>query len=113
MADTIHRGEACEPDWHLTRKNARTGVPEPLDEDTPVSWWLSATYKGDPIDPETVVTLTRRQRELREDARTSWFGILERDTVSDLLQGILTGGTVYEVVDVDGERKSRALTVAD
>jgi hypothetical protein len=113
MPTTIHRAEDWEVEWRLEEKNPSTGQLEPLDADTPVSAWLSATDKGDPITPESVVTLARRTLELRTDARTLWFAVLAAADVTAALAGIVTGGTAYEVVSVDGELKSNALIVAD
>lgn len=113
MADTIRRGEAWEFDVHIQRKNTSTGQSEPIAADETVTAWIAATYKGDPIIPETVVTLTRRALERRVDARVSWWEILARASVTAVLAGIVTGGTAYEVAEIDGERQSRALIVAD
>lgn len=112
MADTISRTESWEFDFHVQRKNASTGQLTPIDQSSVVTAWLSATPKGDPLQDDGVITLARRQRTLRDDARTSWFGVLDADTAGIVLAGVSNGGTVYEVCDVDGERKAgKALTV--
>lgn len=113
MPTTISRAEAFELEWWLEAKNDVTGLLEPLAGDTPVSGWLSATFKGDPITGSPIVTLVRRGVELRTDSRALWYGVLAAADVTDALAGIVTGGLVYEVVEVDGERKSNELTVAD
>lgn len=119
---TIPRGEAWGIDWRLVKTNQRTGLPEPLVETTAVSWWLSATFKGEPITEASVVVLTRGHQDPREDGREHWFGVLDSGDVTDALADIATSGSVYEVVEVsvtqaDGEvvpeRKSRVLTVVD
>jgi hypothetical protein len=113
MPNTIARAEAFEFEWQIERKDRYTGALNPIDEDSAVSAWLSLTFKGDPVTPGSVVPLTRRDLELRSDGRVLWFGILEATDVTAALVGITTGNPVYEVCEIDGERKSRQLTVAD
>lgn len=112
-SDEIARGEAREFEWSIREKDEFTGVPEPLDEDTPITGWLSAAYKGDPITDESVVTLKRRERTTRADGRILWFAILGADEVTEALSGIATSGTAYEVIEIAGERRSRGFTVVD
>ncbi len=109
----IGRGEAFEFEWRLTQKNALTGEIEPFDEETIVRAWLSLTFKGDPIVVDSELPLTRRQVGLRADGRLLWFGILAADDVTAALAAIATGASAYEVCEVEGERKSRELIVAD
>lgn len=115
MADenTINRAEAWEFEWKVLRKNAYTGTPSPIDEDSTVATWLSLTYKGAPITDSPIITLARRERQLRADGRELWFGILAADDVTDALAAIATDGAVFEVCEIDGERKARELVVAD
>jgi len=112
MAD-IHRGEAWEYEWRLERKEEFTGELEPLPLESVINAWLSATYKGDAITPRSVLALTRRELDLRFDGRLLWFAILEADPVTEALAAIATGDPIFEVCEIDGERKSRELTVAD
>jgi hypothetical protein len=110
---TIPRDRAREFEWDLSRKDADTGVPSPIPETADVSAWLSLTEDGEPITPGSVVVLTRRPLELRSDARRLWFGILERDAVTEALDDLAMGDPLFEVVEVDGERDSREITVED
>lgn len=109
----IPRGEAFEAEWKILRKDRYTGTPAPIDEDSAVLWWLSLTFKGEPVTPASVVTLTRRALELRSDGRELWFGILAADDVTDALAGVATGDSIHEVLSVDGERKDREIEVSD
>ncbi len=113
MPTTIHRAEAWEYEWRLERKDDSTGELEPFDSMTLVSAWLSATDKGDPIAPESVLELERRTLVLRTDGRRLWYAIVPAADVTTALAGIATGGAVWEVCEVGGERKSNELVVAD
>jgi hypothetical protein len=110
---TIPRARAREFEWRLVRKDADSGEPSPIPETSAVSAWLSLTEDGEPITPGSVVALTRRALELRTDSRALWFGVLERDAVTEALSDLDAGDVVHEVCEVDGERDSRECTVED
>jgi len=109
MADPmqIARGEAWKYSWRVTRDGAA------IDGDRVVNAWLSRTFKGDPVTPESVLPLSRGRLLLRADEREIWSAPLHADAVTAALASIFTGYTVWEVIEIDGERKSNALTVVD
>lgn len=110
---TISRAQSWEFDWTVRQRNAATGDREPIDAASVVRAWLSATFKGDPITPASIVTLTRRSLALRTDGRPQWCGVLDAASVTEALAGIATGDQVAEVLEVDGERNACWLTVDD
>lgn len=102
----ISRGESWSYEWRIEEQE------QPIDAASDVEAWLSATYKGDPITPGSVVVLARGAPGNRSDGRVLWSGLLQASDVTTALVSILTGDPVFEVCSINGERKCQRGTMS-